>query len=233
VLARPRSRRRPSPPSSSTPSRAPPQAVARALARCEAAAPGQLLRRRRHGRGAAPPHAGGRARAREGRATSSWSRAYGDGADALLLPLYRGGARARGPHRLAEDRGEAHAPLLRGATRGSGSSCARRPRRATCPRRWSCSATEGAVPLYAASAPSAARCSSRAPRVHRVRAPGGLEEVKIARRGKLFTFTNDYSSRARTAHLARGDRPGGRRPALLPADGLRARVGPRSTCRSS
>src|SRR5207247_2007992 len=38
-----------------------------ARSRCEAAAPGQLLDDGgRHGRGAAPPHAGGRARAREG-----------------------------------------------------------------------------------------------------------------------------------------------------------------------
>ena len=77
----------------------------------------------------------------------------------------------------------------------------------------------------AASVPRVARCSSRRHRVciecgHR----GGLDDVPLARRGTLFTFTNDYLfESARSADDPRRRRPRGRRPRLPAAHRLRCR----------
>jgi hypothetical protein len=88
------------------------------------------------------------------------------------------------------------------------------------------------LPLYGGKCP---KCGTVQFPKHRVciecAHPGGLEEVKLARRGKLFTFTNDYlfdsPDRRRRTRSSTSTAAG-----PLPAHRHRAGAW-RSTCRSS
>ncbi|TMA96766.1 MAG: hypothetical protein E6J70_15750 [Deltaproteobacteria bacterium] len=122
---------------------------------------------RRHGRRAAAPHARRRPRAREGRRPHPSRRLRRRrGCDRAAR---HGPAGSPGPGRRAPDRGEAHAPVVR-ALRPLPEARAEGDR-----------GDRVVVPGHPVARPEA-ECAD----------PNGLEEVKLARRGQLFTFTNDY-----------------------------------------
>ena len=105
-----------------------------------------------------------------------------------------GGAYGSGAERPSADRGEADPPVVRSLralpaarAQGDGHRATRRRRSIVFRDR------KELLPLYGGRCP---KCGTVQFPKHRVciecANPGGLEDVKLSRRGRLFTFTNDY-----------------------------------------
>src|SRR5207247_1607542 len=152
-----------------------------------------------------------------------YGRVLGEAVKGLLA---RAGA-ARGADRLAADRGEADAPVLRALralpearAQGDGGERPVLGRRHV-PR------PQGAAPALRRQVPPLRhRAVPEAPRLHRVRARGRARggEARAAREA-LHLHPRLPLREHGPGHRPRRHRPGGPRPALLPARGLRARAG--------